>query len=59
MKSLFTEAGANAYARDLKRVETHLLDTGHFALEEATTEIAAHVLAFLHRQEVAGLAAVR
>jgi hypothetical protein len=41
------------------RVETHLLNTGHFALEEAAPEIAAHVLAFLHRQEAAGLAAVR
>jgi pimeloyl-ACP methyl ester carboxylesterase len=56
---LFTEAGANPYARDLKRVETHLLDTGHFALEEAAPEIAAHVLAFLDRQEAAALAGVR
>ncbi|MCS0584601.1 alpha/beta hydrolase [Massilia pinisoli] len=54
---LFTEAGANACARDLKRVETHLLDTGHFALEEAAPEIAAHVLALLDRQEPEAVAA--
>jgi pimeloyl-ACP methyl ester carboxylesterase len=31
---IFPEAGAKAYLRDLPKAELHLLDTGHFALEE-------------------------
>lgn len=31
---IFPEAGAHPYLRDLKDVDFHLLDTGHFALEE-------------------------
>ena len=31
---IFPEAGAHPYKRDLKNLEFHLLDTGHFALEE-------------------------
>ena len=29
---IFTVAGAEAYAKDLRTIETHFLDTGHFAL---------------------------
>jgi hypothetical protein len=36
-----------------------LLDTGHVAQEEAAPETAAHVLAFLDRQEAVAIAAVR
>lgn len=36
----FTVAGAEAYRRDLKNVEVHLLNTGHFALEEDAPQIA-------------------
>ncbi|MCC9310162.1 hypothetical protein LN042_24350 [Kitasatospora sp. RB6PN24] len=43
------EAGARAYLRDLPDAELHLLDTGHFALEEKLPEIAPLVAAFLDR----------
>lgn len=43
----FTEAGARAYLRDLPDAELHLLDTGHFALEDHGNEIARHVKAFI------------
>jgi pimeloyl-ACP methyl ester carboxylesterase len=43
----FTVQGAEAYKRDLKSVDLHLLDTGHFALEDHGDEIAALVLRFL------------
>lgn len=34
--TVFTVEGAEAYRTHLKDVEVHLLDTGHFALEEIT-----------------------
>lgn len=37
---LFGPEGAHAYARDLDEIEIHLLDTGHFALEEDAPVIA-------------------
>ena len=46
---IFPEAGAHPYKRDLKDVELHLLDTGHFALEEDGAVIAERMLAFLDR----------
>ena len=45
----FTVDGARAYLRDLPEAELHLLDTGHFALEDHTDEIAAHVRAFIRQ----------
>lgn len=45
----FTEAGARAYLRDLPKAELHLLDTGHFALEEDGDLIAGYILNFLGR----------
>lgn len=44
---LFGPAGQEAFARDLSDVEVHLLDTGHFALEEDAGVIAAHMRRFL------------
>ena len=44
---IFPEAGAHPYKRDLKNVEFHLLDTGHFALEEDGDVIAGHIRKFL------------
>lgn len=44
---IFPPAGATPYKRDLKTVETHLLDTGHFALETHGHEIAARILKFV------------
>ena len=32
-----------AYLRDLPEAELHLLDTGHFAVEDSLDEIAAHI----------------
>jgi len=46
----FTVRGAEAYKKDLKSVEVHLFDTGHFALEDHGDEIAALVLRFLDTQ---------
>jgi pimeloyl-ACP methyl ester carboxylesterase len=46
---LFPGYLAEGYRRDLKDVEFHLLDTGHFALEEEGPFIAEHMLAFLDR----------
>ena len=34
---IFPESGAHPYKRDLEEVELHLLDTGHFALEDWNT----------------------
>jgi pimeloyl-ACP methyl ester carboxylesterase len=45
--AIFPAAGAHPYQRDLKNVEFHLLDTGHFALEEDGAEIAALIRGFL------------
>ena len=44
---IFPAAGAHPYKRDLKQVEFHLLDTGHFALEEDGEVIAEHIRSFL------------
>ena len=46
---IFPPEGAAPYRRDLRTVETHMLDTGHFALETHGAEIANHIEAFLSR----------
>jgi pimeloyl-ACP methyl ester carboxylesterase len=43
----FTVEGAQAYLRDLPNAELHLLDTGHFALEEESQVIADHIARFI------------
>ena len=43
---IFPAEGARAYLRDLPRAELHLLDTGHFALEDMGDEIARLMLEF-------------
>jgi pimeloyl-ACP methyl ester carboxylesterase len=45
----FTVAGATAYAGDVPKAEIHILDAGHFALDEATDQIAPLVRDFLER----------
>jgi pimeloyl-ACP methyl ester carboxylesterase len=45
----FTAAEAMAYADDVPKAEVHLLEAGHFALDEATDEIAFLVRNFLGR----------
>ena len=47
--AIFPEAGAHPYKRDLKNLEFHLFDTGHFALEEDGREIADLMRDFLSR----------
>ncbi len=49
----FTVAGARAYERDVPDSEIHLLETGHFALEEDAPTIAGLILDFLDRKLVA------
>jgi pimeloyl-ACP methyl ester carboxylesterase len=46
---IFPPEGAAPYGRDLKNVETHLLDTGHFALETHGEEIAGRIEEFLRK----------
>lgn len=46
---IFPAAGAEPYKRDLKNLEFHLLDTGHFALEEDGAQIARLIRGFLDR----------
>lgn len=44
---IFPEEGAHPYKKDLKNIEFHILDTGHFALEEYGSEIASRMVKFL------------
>jgi pimeloyl-ACP methyl ester carboxylesterase len=45
----FIAPGAEAYKRDLPDAEVHLLDAGHFALDEKVDEIAQLMTGFLER----------
>lgn len=47
---IFPAAGAEPYKRDLRNLEFHLLDTGHFALEEDGDKIAELMRNFLRRK---------
>jgi pimeloyl-ACP methyl ester carboxylesterase len=47
---IFPAEGAKAYLRDLPKAELHLLDTGHFALEDQDVEITRLMLDFLGRK---------
>jgi pimeloyl-ACP methyl ester carboxylesterase len=49
---IFPEAGAHPYRRDLKNVDLHLLDTGHFALEDHSEEISKLISDFATKQGV-------
>ena len=44
---IFPEEGAHPYKRDLKNLDFHILDTGHFALEEDGDVIANHIQRFM------------
>ena len=46
---IFPSEGAYPYKRDLKNLEFHILDTGHFALEEDLEFIATHIRDFVLR----------
>jgi pimeloyl-ACP methyl ester carboxylesterase len=47
---IFPAEGAHPYKHDLKDLEFHLLDTGHFALEEDGQVIANNIRNFLERK---------
>jgi pimeloyl-ACP methyl ester carboxylesterase len=47
----FTVEGAKAYLRDLPAAELHLLDGGHFVLDEYSQEVADHIACFLRGAE--------
>ncbi len=51
---IFPAAGADPYKRDLKNLEFHLLDSGHFALEDNGATIARLIRAFLAKQLPSG-----
>jgi pimeloyl-ACP methyl ester carboxylesterase len=42
----FTVKGAQAYLRDIPNAKLHLLDTGHFALEDSSEFIAQQIVTF-------------
>jgi pimeloyl-ACP methyl ester carboxylesterase len=44
---IFPEEGAHPYKRDLENLEFHILDTGHFALEEDGDLIADYIMNFM------------
>lgn len=46
----FTVAGAQAYQRDVPGAEVHILDAGHFALDEKADEVISLTDAFMARQ---------
>ena len=47
---IFPESGAHPYKRDLNNVDLHLLDTGHFALEDHAEEISGLIQKFAAKQ---------
>jgi pimeloyl-ACP methyl ester carboxylesterase len=49
----FTPEGGRAYLRDLPEAELHMLDSGHFAVEDSLEEIVEHIKRF-HDENVAG-----
>ncbi len=48
---IFPEEGAHPYKRDLKNLDFHILDTGHFALEEDGDVISEHILGFMKKNK--------
>ena len=44
---IFPESGAHPYLRDLPHAQLHLLETGHFALEDHSEVIAEHIRRFV------------
>jgi len=49
---IFPADGAEHYRRDLKNLEFHLIDTGHFALEEDGGKISTLIRGFLAKQKL-------
>ena len=49
---IFPADGAEPYRRDLKNLDFHLIDTGHFALEEEGGKISTLIRTFLAKQKL-------
>ena len=49
---IFPASGAHPYQEDLQHTELHLLDTGHFALEEDGAQIASLIAQFLLKHNI-------
>ena len=49
---IFPQSGAMAYRKDLPDAQIHLLNTGHFALEEDGPVIASLILNFLEKNNI-------
>jgi len=47
----FIAAGAKAYLKDLPNAELHLIDAGHFAVEERAAEVAQYILQFTSKRQ--------
>ena len=47
---IFPEPGAHPYLRDLPAAELHLIDAGHFALEDRLSEMAPLIRTFLDKK---------
>jgi pimeloyl-ACP methyl ester carboxylesterase len=52
--AIFPAEGATPYARDLKTIETQLLDTGHSALETHVDEVARRIEDFFRHHQLIG-----
>lgn len=50
--AFFTADGAEAYKRDVEDLEFHLLETGHFPLEEDGAFIANEIRDFLSERGI-------
>ena len=56
---IFPAEGAYPYKRDLNNLDFHLLDTGHFALEEDGGIIADYIRKFMSSRVVPGIESAR
>lgn len=52
---IFPAEGAFPYRRDLKNIELHILNTGHFALEEDGIVIANYIRNFIYRKAMTAI----
>jgi pimeloyl-ACP methyl ester carboxylesterase len=55
----FALAGADVYKREVPKAEVHILDAGHFTLDEAVDQIAAIMRPFLEQNATGGSGAAK
>jgi len=53
--SSFLVAGAEAYQKDVPGAEVHILDAGHFALDEQAGEVVRLTAAFMQKLRETGI----